>query len=185
VDRVISAIDAAAACPAICTKLNCVPTEYNINELAPLARFAAARGIPLRFIELMPIGEGAKLSGLSEARVLEILTAELGEATPLLEGGAPQKCRRYAIAGGRIGFISSVSHRFCESCDRIRLTADGKLKTCLQFAPTLDVKALLGQSDGELREALRLAIAAKPAGHHFGSACAANDERRGMYGIGG
>ena len=86
-----------------------------------------------------------------------------------------------------MGFISAVSHRFCSSCDRVRLTAAGFLKTCLQYDRGVDLKALLeqGADDAALTWAIREAIARKPEGHHFGQAPTGRDEDRNMNQIGG
>ena len=88
---------------------------------------------------------------------------------------------------GRVGFISAVSHQFCESCNRVRLTATGFLKTCLQYEAGVNLKALLesGADGAAIRSAMEGAIFAKPACHHFSAAGTAEDERRSMYQIGG
>ena len=184
VERVLRAIDAACAVPRLTVKLNCVPTDRNMTELPALARFAAQRHIPLRFIELMPIGEGKNVQGLSEAAVTSILEAAFGPMTLRAAGGA-DKCRRFMLPdGGEIGFISAMSHRFCKDCNRVRLTAAGYLKTCLQFDTGVDLKALLNKDDDTIRAAIRTAILQKPAQHHFEEASPDCDDRK-MSQIGG
>ena len=93
---------------------------------------------------------------------------------------------------GRIGFISAVSHKFCDSCNRIRLTAEGYLKLCLQYESGIDLRKLLrsGATDEELKEAMRQAIWKKPACHNFSDErrdeeAGQKKEHRAMYGIGG
>ena len=83
-----------------------------------------------------------------------------------------------------IGMISPISHRFCASCDRVRLTSDGRFKTCLEYPPQLDLKALLPERDETIREAIRTAIETKPKAHRFG-AHAKDSEPRSMSEIGG
>ncbi|MGI5970880.1 MAG: GTP 3',8-cyclase MoaA [Oscillospiraceae bacterium] len=187
VDRVRRSIEAAVASPGLRVKLNCVPTELNITQLVPLARFAGELGVPLRFIELMPIGEGKSLKCLREAEVRSILTGAFGDLKPAQENIDPrEKCRYFVLpGGGKVGFISALSHRFCQYCDRVRLTAEGFLKTCLQYDRGLALKPLLGVSDEEIREEIIDAVRTKPAGHHFGSGSQAGDEKRIMSQIGG
>lgn len=184
--KVIRGIDAALAIPGFRVKLNCVPTEQNRDEIPALVRFAGARGVPIRFIELMPIGEGQGMPGLSEDQVREVLTEHFGEATPIKQADPREKCRYVSLPGGEtVGFISALSHKFCASCDRIRLTADGFLKTCLQYDTGVRLKPLLQQSDRKIRDAIVAAVREKPAGHHFGRAPEEQDEKKKMSQIGG
>ena len=180
---VLCAIEACARTPGLITKLNCVPTERNADDLAALVAYADGIGVPLRFIELMPIGCGKTQKGLSEAEVLDLLSARFGAWTIEPET-AGDKCRNYRCGTMRVGFISPLSHRFCENCNRVRLTSDGMLKTCLEYPPQLDLKKLLNGSDETIRAAILEAIKAKPAAHRF-SEHAADTEPRGMSGIGG
>lgn len=183
VERVLKAVSDCAALPQLVTKLNCVPTELNEADLADLASFADEKRLLLRFIELMPIGQGRTLRGLSEAEVLSVLAKRFGRFS-LEPETAHEKCRVYRNGSRTVGFISPMSHRFCASCDRVRLTSDGKLKTCLEYPPQLDLRALLSESDETIREAIRAAIAQKPKAHRFGEH-AVDSERRGMSEIGG
>lgn len=184
--KVLGSIDAALTYPGMGVKLNCVPTQMNREQLAPLCRFAAQRGIPLRFIELMPIGEGGSISGLSEQETWDTLEAGLGKLTPMIGADPGDKCRYFTTPdGGRIGFISAVSHKFCGNCNRIRLTADGFLKTCLQYDQGAALKPLLGESDDTIRNVIATTVGAKPSGHHFGIGATSGDETRKMSQIGG
>jgi len=186
VDKVLRGIDAAVNTPGLGVKLNCVPTQNNREQLVPLARFAAERDVPLRFIELMPIGEGKSLQMLSEDTVRAQLEAELGPFKPMENPNLREKCRYFDLpGGGRVGFISALSHKFCGYCDRIRMTADGFLKTCLQYDKGVALQPLLGGSDEEIRDAIVAAVREKPAGHHFGDAARSGDENRKMSQIGG
>lgn len=182
-ERVLRAIELCANTPGLQTKLNCVPTEQNRDDLQALTAFANGVGLPLRFIELMPIGCGRTLRGLREAEVLKILEAQFGTWT-LDPGTAHAKCREFSCGPMRVGFISPLSHRFCNSCNRVRLTSDGKLKTCLEYPPQLDCKALLSESDEAIRAAIEETILAKPKAHRF-TERHIDTESRGMFAIGG
>ena len=127
----------------------------------------------VRFIEMMPIGMGKDFRGVSEEELLEILGKKLPpfsiyEGEPL--GNGP--CHYYDVEGfsGKIGFISAVSHKFCGECNRIRLTSQGFLKTCLQYAAGRDLRGVIrsGGSDEELKAVILEALAEKPDGHAFG-----------------
>ncbi len=99
-------------------------------------------------------------------------------------------CHYFAVPGfqGRIGFISAVSHKFCSECNRIRLTSEGFLKTCLQYDNGVELKTILrgGGTDEDLRRAIGQALAEKPKGHNFEKKTEFTDrEHRGMSQIGG
>ena len=185
----LAGLEAALNTPGLRVKLNCVPLGENDNQLVPLAALARERALDVRFIELMPIGLGSTLSGRTQGEVLQALEGAFGPALPCDQGGGggPARYVRFAGFAGRVGFISAVSHRFCEDCNRVRLTATGFLKTCLQYETGVDLKALLeAGADGKaLRAAMERAIFAKPACHHFSAAPTAEDEGHGMYQIGG
>ena len=107
-------------------------------------------------------------------------------------GNGPAEYVSFPGFQGRIGFISAVSHKFCDSCNRIRLTAEGYLKLCLQYESGTDLRELLrsGVTDEELKEAMRQAIWKKPACHNFSDERRDEEadqkkEHRAMYGIGG
>ena len=160
-----------------------MPTEQNRDGLADLTAYANGLDLPLRFIELMPIGCGRSLRGLKEAEVLTILSERFG-VWELDPDTAHAKCRVFHSGDMRAGFISPLSHRFCDSCDHVRLTSDGKLKTCLEYSPQLDCRALLAESDETIREAIAAAITEKPKAHRF-TEPHQDTESRGMFAIGG
>ncbi len=182
-ERVTAAIEACARVPNLAVKLNCVPTIQNAEELCDLVSYANGLGVLLRFIELMPIGPGRAMKGLPEAEVLERLTARFGAWTPEPDT-AGEKCRVFCCGDLRVGFISPMTHRFCSRCDRIRLTSDGKLKTCLEYPPVLDLRAMLSEPDEAIRAAMMQAIQNKPAAHRFSERAADTDPRE-MVQIGG
>ena len=187
--RALEGLEAALAAPGLKVKLNCVPMGDNDDQLVPLAALARDSALDVRFIELMPIGLGSSLPRRTQAEVLEQLEGAFGPALPCAQGGGSGPGRYVTFAGftGRVGFISAVSHQFCESCNRVRLTATGFLKTCLQYETGVNLKALLesGADGAAIRAAMEGAIFAKPACHHFSAAGTAEDERRSMYQIGG
>ena len=153
------------------TKLNAVMLPENRDEITALAAIAAELPVDVRFIELMPIGFGGSLERVSPEEVLARLLESWPDLRPTDEkrGNGPAHYYASPALQGRIGLIDAVSHRFCESCNRVRLTSTGQLKPCLCFDSTLDLRALLrgGCSDGELREALRQGIEKKPRAHRF------------------
>lgn len=188
-EQALEGLNAALAAPGLTVKVNCVPSGENDDQLVPLAALARDRNLSVRFIELMPIGLGSTLPRRTEAEVLTRLEAAFGPALPCPQeaGGGPSRYVTFQGFRGQVGFISAVSHRFCSSCDRVRLTAAGFLKTCLQYDCGVDLKALLdqGADDAALTRAIRGAIARKPEGHHFGQAPTGRDEDRNMNQIGG
>ena len=185
----MAGLEAALAAPGLTVKVNCVPSGGNDDQLVPLAALARDRDLSVRFIELMPIGLGNTLTRRSEEEVLSRLEAAFGPAQPCPSDALGGPSRNVTFPGfqGKVGFISAVSHRFCQSCNRVRLTATGFLKTCLQYDQGVDLKALLdaGAEDAALLEAMADAIHRKPASHHFGGQREAADEGRNMNQIGG
>lgn len=186
----LEGLEAARSYSMLRVKLNCVPTALNRDQWVSLA--ALAQGTPVldvRFIELMPIGLGIGIPRCEEAEILEALEGAFGPARscPWEPGTGPARYVTFAGFAGRVGFISAVSHPFCHGCNRIRLTARGGLKPCLQYGLETDLAALLrgGASDEELSAQIGRIIWEKPAGHHFQCASALGDESRAMNQIGG
>jgi cyclic pyranopterin phosphate synthase len=142
----------------------------------PLARLAREKGLVLRFIEYMPIGMGdawALRAVVSNAEILEMLRG-IGELVPVGEpdGTGPAQRWRWKDGAGEIGLIGSVTEPFCDHCNRIRITADGKLRTCLFSVKEHDVRSLLrgGASDAEIAALVVDAVRAKEPGHKIGRA---------------
>ena len=192
--RVEDGIEAIAATGLKDVKFNCVPIAgVNEAELPELvARFTRERPWKFRFIELMPIGCAyeAGLRGLPMAEARSSLEAAFGPLRPVLpERGVHGPAVYYQAAGsaGQIGFIDAMEHQFCSSCNRVRLTAEGFLKLCLNARTGVDLRHLLrsGMSDEELRQALQQAIYCKPQEHHFKAASYEEKDSRAMYQVGG
>ena len=188
VEDVFSVIDDAVSL-GMRVKVNAVPVRgMNDHQLAALAALARDREIHVRFIELMPVGCGAGLSPVPSDEVLARMEAAFGPLAPdtARHGFGPARYVRPEGFAGSIGVISPMSHEFCDTCNRVRLTADGYLKLCLNHQAGLDVRALLreGADDAALLEALRAAIARKPSRHGFLEEIGDREERR-MNEIGG
>ncbi|MCC8123245.1 MAG: GTP 3',8-cyclase MoaA [Oscillospiraceae bacterium] len=188
-DRVIAGIHAALAVPGWNVKINCVPSGENDAQLIPIAALARDHDIAVRFIEMMPIGLGGTKQRRTQAEVLAMLEDAFGGAIACAQpdGGGPGEYVTFAGFQGRVGFISAMTHKFCNRCNRVRLSATGFLKTCLQYETGADLKALLnaGANDDTLRAAIAQAIAMKPASHHFSEHGETMDETRNMHQIGG
>ena len=188
-DRTLEGLEAALSYPSLKVKINCVPTFQTDQELLQVAPLARENPLHVRFIEMMPIGLGKDFTARDENSVKEILEKKYGILTPVSEilGNGP--CHYYTLGGfkGKIGFISALSHKFCNQCNRVRLTSTGYLKGCLQFENGVDLKALLrnGASDELLKNALQKAIFEKPAGHNFQEKKNGREESHIMSQIGG
>ena len=170
-EKVLRVMDDALAA-GLRVKINAVPVrEWNENGLTALAALARDRAICVRFIELMPVGCGAGLSPIPSDELEAQMAAAFGPLSrdESHHGYGPARYVRPEGFQGSIGFISPMSHEFCDRCNRVRLTADGFLKLCLNHRAGLDLRKLLREGvDGEeLESALRDAIAHKPRRHGF------------------
>ena len=173
----------------ISVKVNCVLMHQTREELLALAELAKG-SINVRFIELMPIGQGKEKHTLKEEEVRQILCETYATIRPCVEklGSGPAHYREIDGFEGKIGFISAISHKFCSGCNRVRMTADGFLKPCLQYETAMDLRMLLrdGASDAELKAQIEMTITQKPKCHHFGEMNETEQtEHRGMSEIGG
>ena len=152
-------------------KVNVVVMQgMNDDEALEFARLTVDEGWHVRFIELMPFNSDSHLSFVAASEIRERLLA-LGPLEPCLpgHGNGPARYFRFPEAKGTVGFISPLSEHFCIKCNRLRLTADGKLRPCLLSDYEVDLKGPLrnGASLDELRDLIRQAVAAKPDGHHL------------------
>jgi cyclic pyranopterin phosphate synthase len=163
---------------------------FNEDEAMPLARWAREQGHELRFIEWMPLDyqHGWSRSKLVSAdEILAAIDAEFPiEPAPGEDPSAPATVYRYRDGGGRVGVIASVTRPFCGHCDRIRLTADGQIRTCLFSLQEYDFRTALrnGASDDEISALLTAAVLRKEPGHLINSPFFKQPER-GMSAIGG
>lgn len=189
--RVLAGIKKAVTENKVHLKINCVPVwQMEKQDILSLLAFAKESDVDVRFIEMMPIGLGKQFEFVSEACIRELIEEKYGAMTLYSERRGNGPCKYYDVPGlmGKVGFISAVSHKFCNQCNRVRLTADGFLKTCLQFDCGVQLKQLLNEtvSDEQLWKVMEEAIFLKPKSHHFDEETAdTEDERRGMSQIGG
>ena len=194
-EKIWEGIIAAEEARLVPIKLNAVVTAgYNENDVTDLARLTLDRGWHVRFIELMPLGGGecATLSVkryVSNIETRQRIEAALGALTEIPSDDLADEARNFRLAGARgvIGFISPVSEPYCGTCNRMRLTADGKFHLCLLNDDELDVRAALRSGSGrEVEDVARIlvrAVEAKPTGHHLLEGRSTRD--RSMYQIGG
>ena len=171
---VLEALERAAAA-RVNVKVNAVLLEETQDQILPLARLAGRFPVDVRFIELMPIGYGTTLKGLTEEAALAILRRAYPDlaATEERRGNGPASYYRSGQLQGRIGFIAANTHGFCSSCNRLRLTSTGFLKPCLCYDDGVDLRAIVrsGQEEEticqELQRAMARAVYDKPAKHCF------------------
>jgi cyclic pyranopterin phosphate synthase len=191
-EQVIEGILAAKAAGFDPVKINAVALRgITEDEVVPLAQFARSHRLELRFIEYMPLDAGDRWERgkvLFAAEILEILAAGIGPLAPApdQDSRAPAADYDFLDGGGRIGLIASVSRPFCLSCNRLRLTAEGKLRNCLFALEETDIRAQLrgGAPDQEIAAAVRSSVTAKWEGHEINTARFIKPERL-MYSIGG
>lgn len=171
--QVLEGVDAALAV-GLKVKINAVALKgFNEDELFTLQEWCNARGMDLTFIEVMPMGDLGNEDRLDQYWSLNDLRARLTEkftVTDLDERtGGPARYVRLEETGQKIGLITPLSHNFCESCNRVRLTCTGQLYMCLGQEDMVDLRAPLRASadDAVLEEAIRGAINLKPKGHDF------------------
>ncbi|MBG7144414.1 GTP 3',8-cyclase MoaA [Pseudomonas aeruginosa] len=177
-DKVLAGIDAAQAAGFRRIKLNAVVMKgRNADEVPALVDFAIARGLDISFIEEMPLGQVGRERGESFCSSDEV-RALIAQRHALLDsaeqsGGPARYVRLVEHPQTRIGFISPHSHNFCATCNRLRLTVEGRLLLCLGHEHSLDLRALLRRHplhDGPLLEAIGEALQRKPARHEFSAA---------------
>lgn len=172
--QVLEGIDEVLSNGVRC-KINCVPCrEFNDADIVSMAGIALEKEADVRFIELMPVGCGREFHGIPSDEIRKRLEDAYGKALPYKgkRGNGPAEYWSFPGFKGKIGFISPISHKFCSECNRVRLTAEGMLKLCLNYSCGLNLKPLLrgGAPDGDIRDAVLEALKEKPAEHDFGSA---------------
>ncbi|MDR3107844.1 MAG: hypothetical protein LBU05_06600, partial [Bifidobacteriaceae bacterium] len=187
----LTGIAAARAAGLAPVKINAVLMRgHNEDEAAGLLDFALGQGCELRFIEQMPLGDPAawrRRDVVTAAEILERLSAR-HRLTPAPGDRAAAPAESYLVDGGpaKVGVIASVTRPFCSSCSRLRLTADGQLRSCLFGEAEWNLRALLrsGADDAALARAMVECVTAKPAGHKIGQP-GFSQPARSMQAIGG
>jgi cyclic pyranopterin phosphate synthase len=192
-ERVIEGILAAKHAGFEPLKINAIALKGKTEEeILPLARFARKHGLELRFIEYMPLdrpNEWDRDKVLFADEILERLSSGIGPLRPALDQDlrAPAVDYDYLDGQGRVGLIASVSRPFCSSCNRLRVTADGKLRNCLFALEETDLRPLLRQdepNDPAIVHALQASVREKWEGHEINSIGFIKPERL-MHAIGG
>ena len=173
-DHVLAGIRAARRAGLWPLKVNCVLMRgFNEDQIIPFGMFAREEGVTVRFIEFMPLEEDRQWTPNTVVTLDEIL-ARMAEYRPLVEipHARSETARRYRFDDGvgEIGIIAPVSHPFCGHCSRIRITSDGKIRTCLFSVWDHDLHAQMrrGASDGELEDFIRGVVQKKEERHHIG-----------------
>jgi GTP 3',8-cyclase len=171
-DQVLDGIKAAQDA-GLAIKINAVALKgVNEGEFETLTRWAHGEGMDLTFIEVMPLGDVGE-GRLEQYLPLSLVRARLAERFTLDEidyrTGGPARYVRVAETGGRLGFITPLTHNFCESCNRVRVTCTGTLFMCLGQEDAADLRSVLRASEGNdlLYDAIDEAITRKPKGHDF------------------
>ena len=170
--KVLAGVDAAQAA-GLKIKINAVALKgVNEDELPSMLAWAHGRGMDMTLIEVMPLGDVGE-GRLDQYLPLSLVRARLAERFALTDiddrTGGPARYVRVAETGGRLGFITPMTHNFCESCNRVRLTCTGKLYMCLGQEDAADLRAPLRASEADelLHAAIEQAIRRKPKGHDF------------------
>jgi cyclic pyranopterin phosphate synthase len=190
-EQVLAGIEGAQRAGFTPIKINAVSIRgLTEQEVVPLARYARAQGLELRFIEYMPIGAAAweRNKVYFAHEILEQLEREVCPLVPAenYDPRAPAMDFQYTDGCGKVGIIASVSRPFCQSCNRLRLTAEGKLRNCLFAISEVDVKPLLREQpdDARLEEMIRQNVRDKWEGHEINTARFIKPQRT-MHTIGG
>lgn len=172
-------------------KINCVPIKnFNFNEITNIALIAKEKNVDVRFIEMMPMGLGQSFEGISNREILDIIEKDYGNFSRVesINDNGPAIYYKNEDFKGRIGVIGAISNEFCDNCNRIRITADGSLKSCLCYSKGIDLKNLIrsGINEEELTNAIKAGILSKPEKHEFNEEKKSdNIEIRNMFQIGG
>jgi cyclic pyranopterin phosphate synthase len=190
-DKTIEGIDAAIACGFESVKLNTLAMRgMTESEVVRLVRFAIDRDVALRFIEFMPLDTDRawrRDDVLSGDELLKLIEREFGKVDSHSRTHPSQPAEEFSVAGGgRIGIIRSVTAPFCDSCNRLRITADGSIRNCLFASDEVPLRDLMrsGASDQVLVDEIRGCVAAKAAAHGIDAEDFSPPDRP-MYAIGG
>ncbi len=189
-DMLGKVIDGISACirNGIKVRINAV-NRGSKTDAVSLASFADSLGVDLRFIELMPVGKAREMKGTLNIDIIRVLENEFGKASQTDDkGNGPARYFTFERLKIKVGFISALGEGFCDECNRLRVTSDGKLKPCLCFGDFIDLKDALGleghKREEELMKLIGKAVRSKPEKHSFNDPQSVT-EMRGMDYIGG
>lgn len=173
INMVLKGIESAERAGLIPIKINMVPIRgFNDDEIGEFAKITFKKPYQVRFIEFMPFGKENmwRPENFISAKEIKSIVEDIGElhAVRLIRSG-PAQYYQFNAAAGVLGFISPLSNHFCGKCNRLRLTADGKLRPCLFSETEIDIKTALRSSapDDEIEQLIKLAIHVKPKGHNI------------------
>ena len=174
-EKVLLGIDAARAAGFERIRLNAVVMRgYNEDEVLKLADYAIERDLDIAFIEEMPLGDASdhdrEQTTCSNDWVRSVIEEKYDLVSSAAKTAGPSKYSQIAGQKSRIGFISPVSHNFCEDCNRVRVTVEGRLLLCLGNEHSIDLRAILrdvNAGDEKLKEAIIASMAIKPERHYF------------------
>ncbi len=191
-DKVLSGIDKAIEIGFQKIRLNAVSIAgITEPEIIPLARFARAKKLELRFIEFMPLDADKSWASdqvLSGEKIKSMIESEIGRLAPAarIDKSQPSMDFDFVEGDGRIGFINPVSQPFCSDCNRIRITAEGKFRNCLFSTSEWDLRKIIreGGTDADIEAAVRDSIGQKKATHGIDSDTFVRPEKA-MFQIGG
>lgn len=185
-ERVIANIKLASQSSIANIKLNVVPLQsFGDQNIIELIEFANQNHLPIRFIEMMPIGLGRKFPGYDYQSLLTIIenSYKQGKQSTTNHGNGPAKYFKFPSLDVEVGIISALSDKFCDNCNRIRVTSTGHLKQCLHYNYNIDLVEVLNQPEG-LQQVSDF-ILAKPTEHAFTKNIKENIETLSMSEIGG
>ncbi len=158
-----------ASCNAgIKTKINVVLLEDSLSRVIPLMKYAEDYPVHIRFIEQMPVGMG-KATGVKASQVIEVIKNHYPDLIKdeRRHGNGPAHYFRSERIKGTVGIIDAVSHSFCSACNRVRLTSTGRLKPCLCYSESLDLRKIIKEEPDKLKEKMQAIIFSKPEAHCF------------------
>lgn len=189
-DEVMRGIDKLVRMQYKKIKINCVPIEeVNGDQIAQIASLAKEYPIAVRFIELMPIGMATDYTAIDKENLLQSLHKAYGELIPWNGNLGNGPAKYFSVRGfkGKIGFIEALHHKFCDQCNRVRLTSNGFLKLCLQYDMGIDLRKVLRSNadDAYIQKIIEKNIILKPREHYFNDSTTPASDQRKMFQVGG
>jgi len=166
-----------------------VPIDISKEDISDLVDYTQENDIKLRFIEMMPIGYGNRFNFISSDEIISMISEKYGDykRSEKVHGNGPAVYFSFFKLKTEIGFISAMSHMFCDSCNRVRISCDGKIKPCLNYEYSVDIRKMMLQGVDEETIVNKIAdtIYNKPKSHSFLEGLLDNSEMKSMYQIGG